>query len=283
MTSMKRMTKRTWMLVAGMVIVAVAVAWAWMATHPRNTDTFRRVDLGNGVTMDFVWIPAGDFMMGSPTNEVGHSDDETLHQVKIAKGFWMGKYEVTQKQYAAVMGTNPSQFDLGGSYPVDTVSWDDAVAFCTKVKERAGLEMRLPTEAEWEYACRAGTTTAYYTGDTKADLARAGCFNGNAERGIKIWKWDRRRQEPRSVGWHQPNAWGLYDMHGNMWEWCADWYGPYDVGMVENPTGPVTGNVRVLRGGSWDFLARCCRSAYRYWYDPSFRDHYDGFRCVLVR
>jgi formylglycine-generating enzyme required for sulfatase activity len=232
------------------------------------------VNLGNGVTMDFVWIPPGEFMMGSPTNEVGRSDNETQHRVTITKGFWMGKYEVTQKQYTAVMGTNPSQFDLGGSYPVDNVSWEDAVAFCTKVKER--------TEAEWEYACRAGTTTAYYTGDTEADLARAGCFNGNAEHGIKIWKWDRRKVEPRAVGWFEPNVWGLYDMHGNMWEWCADWYGGYPMAMVAVPLGTENGSDRVLRGGSWGNFARLCRSAYRRNFSPTNRCR-DGFRCVLSR
>jgi formylglycine-generating enzyme required for sulfatase activity len=181
------------------------------------------------------------------------------------------------------MGTNPSHFDRGGSYPVDSVSWEDAVAFCAKVKERTGLELRLPTEAEWEYACRAGTTTAYYTGDTEAELARAGCFAGNSERGIKIWKWDRRRWEPRSVGWFEPNRWGLYDMHGNMWEWCADWYGKYPTGMVVDPLGPANGSLRVLRGGSWDSNAQYCRSANRVSFDPASPGLNVGFRCVLSR
>jgi formylglycine-generating enzyme required for sulfatase activity len=222
-------------------------------------------------------------MMGSSTNEVGRESNETQHRVKITKGFWMGKYEVTQKQYRAVMGTNPSHFDRGGSYPVDSVSWEDAVAFCAKVKERTGLELRLPTEAEWEYACRAGTTTAYYTGDTGRDLARAGCFDGNAERGFKIWKWDRRRQEPRSVGWFEPNAWGLYDMHGNVWEWCADGYRAYSTETEVDPVGPETGSNRVVRGGSWRYDAQFCRSARRVSLFPSDRVSLSGFRCVLSR
>jgi formylglycine-generating enzyme required for sulfatase activity len=280
---MKRLTQRTWFLVAGMAVVAALGAWGWKTSHQVKPLDTKRVDLGNGVMMDFVWIPPGEFMMGSPTNEVGRDENETQHRVKITKGFWMGKYEVTQKQYTAVVGTNPSEFNLGGNYPVGNVSWDDAVAFCTKVKERTGLELRLPTEAEWEYACRAGTTTVYYTGDTEADLARAGCFGGNSERGFKIWKWDRRRREPRAVGSFVPNAWGLYDMHGNMWEWCADWYGEYPTGIVVDPLGPENGQSRVQRGGSWSFYAQYCRSASRVRYDPSSRSFNDGFRCVLVR
>jgi formylglycine-generating enzyme required for sulfatase activity len=264
---MKRTTILVMLVIACLLAVAVGV-WVW-DTHRVKPLGTKRVDLGNGVTMDFVWIPPGEFMMGSPTNEVERGSDETQHRVKISQGFWMGKFEVTQKQYQAVMGTNPSEFDLGGNYPVDTVSWEDAVAFCAKVKERTGVEMRLPTEAEWEYACRAGTTTAYYTGDMEADLARAGCFDGNSERGIKIWKWDRRRHEPRSVGSFVANAWGLYDMHGNMWEWCGD--------------GTENGANRALRGGSWSNFARNCRSAVRYDDRPTYRYVSIGFRCVLSR
>jgi formylglycine-generating enzyme required for sulfatase activity len=274
--------QRTLLAVIGALMALVlGVCW-WNVDRVKPIAT-KLVDLGNGVTMDFVWIPPGEFMMGSPTNEVGREINETQHRVKITKGFWMGKYEVTQKQYKAVMGTNPSEFDLGGGYPVDNVSWEDAGAFCVKVKERTGLELRLPTEAEWEYACRAGTTTRYYTGDTEADLGRAGCFDGNAERGFKIWKWDRRRREPRRVGSFVSNAWGLYDMHGNMWEWCADWYGEYPTGIVVDPLGPENGQSRVQRGGSWSFYAQYCRSASRVRYDPSSRSFNDGFRCVLVR
>jgi formylglycine-generating enzyme required for sulfatase activity len=281
---MKSIARKRWLLL-GLVCLLIAVGvgiWVWDAQRVKPLGT-KRVDLGNGVTMDFVWIPPGEFMMGSPTHEVGRLDNETQHRVTITKGFWMGKYEVTQKQYTAVMGTNPSHFDRGGSYPVDSVSWEDAVAFCAKVKERTGLELRLPTEAEWEYACRAGTTTAYYTGDTESDLARAGCFAGNSERGIKIWKWDRRRWEPRSVGWFEPNRWGVYDMHGNAWEWCADWYGAYPTGMVLDPLGTENGEYRVLRGGSWLNNAQLCRSAHRNYADPSYRDLSHGFRCVLSR
>jgi len=281
---MKHLTKPSWRLAAGIgLLLAVAVGvWLWDANRVKPLGT-KRVDLGNGVTMDFVWIPPGEFMMGSPTNEVERSDNETQHRVTITKGFWMGKFEVTQKQYTAVMGMNPSKYDLGGSYPVDTVSWDDAVAFCVKVKERTGLALRLPTEAEWEYACRAGTITAYSTGDAEADLARAGCFDGNSERGFKIWKWDRRRNEPRAVGRFEPNAWGVYDMHGNVWEWCADWYGDYPTATVADSWGPGEGEYRVLRGGSWIDDAQDCRSASRLSNNPTSCYHYSGFRCVLSR
>jgi formylglycine-generating enzyme required for sulfatase activity len=281
---MKHLRKPTWRLAAGigMLLAVVIGVWVWDVNRVKPLGT-KRVDLGNGVTMDFVWIPPGEFIMGSPTNEVGREVNETQHRVKITKGFWMGKYEVTQKQYAAVMGTNPSVYDLGGSYPVDNVSWDDAVAFCAKMKARTGLELRLPTGSEWEYACRAGTTTAYYTGDTEADLARSGCFDRNAWRGIKIWKWGRKRFEPRRVGCFEPNAWGVYDMHGNIYEWCADWYGEYPTGTVADPMGPETGEFRVVRGGSWRFDAQFCRSANSSINDPSARDTVFGFRCALSR
>jgi formylglycine-generating enzyme required for sulfatase activity len=234
--------------------------------------------------LKMVWIKPGTFMMGSPKkeksrdlNETRHRVtltkgylNETRHRVTLTKGYWMGKYEVTQAQYKAVTGKNPSEF-AGANRPVETVSWGDAVAFCRKLTERerrAGRlpgngEYRLPTEAEWEYACRAGTVGKY-----------AGELDAMA------WHGGNSSQQTHEVGRKRPNAWGLYDMHGNVWEWCADWYGDYPTGAVTDPTGSERGSYRVYRGGSWDGAARGCRSAYRYGPSPGLRWFILGFRLL---
>ncbi|OQY55364.1 MAG: formylglycine-generating enzyme family protein [Candidatus Parabeggiatoa sp. nov. 2] len=170
-------------------------------------------DLGNGVTLEMVFIPAGTFMMGSSASEQDRSSNEgPQHQVTIEEGFYMGKYPVTQAQYEAVMGNNPSH-RKGKHRPVENVSWDEAVAFCKKLSERTGKTYRLPSEAEWEYSCRAGTTTPYYFGEViKSQWAN--CRSENQ------YEYEQRTE----VGCFPPNAFGLYDMHGNVWEWCADPY-----------------------------------------------------------
>jgi formylglycine-generating enzyme required for sulfatase activity/predicted Ser/Thr protein kinase/DNA-directed RNA polymerase subunit RPC12/RpoP len=222
------------------------------------------VDLGNGVKLEMVWIPPGTFMMGSPTTETGRRKDETQHPVTLAKGFWMGKYEVTQEQWQQVMGSNPSRFsNLGPKAPVETVSWDDCQQFLTRLGSQVtgGGRFRLPTEAEWEHACRAGTTTRVNTGGTEVDLERAGWHSRNSG-------------QPKSahvVGEKAPNAWGLYDVHGNVAEWCQDWYGDYLGSATSDPTGPDSGDGRVVRGGSWLILARDYRSAIRFKFGPSDR------------
>ncbi len=224
------------------------------------------LDLGNGVKMQFVRIEAGDFLMGSPANEAGRGSDETQHRVTISKPFYMGVYEVTQGQYQAVTGRNPSRFK-GDDLPVEQVSWHDAVAFCKTLSERTGLDVRLPTEAEWEYACRAGTTTAYHTGNTisKTDA------NYSGSRTIPVGSLKK------------PNPWSLHDMHGNVWEWCADWHGDYPNGAATDPTGPANGTSRVLRGGSWYYVPGGLRAAYRGRTAPDDRGNYFGFRvCVSV-
>ncbi|MCY3017923.1 MAG: formylglycine-generating enzyme family protein [Planctomycetota bacterium] len=195
--------------------------------------------------------------------------EKPAHDVTLSAPFHMGKYEVTQAQYAAVMGTNPSHF-RGANLPVEQVSWNDAAEFCRKVSEKAGLVVRLPTDAEREYACRAGTTTTYYTGDTEADLGRAAWYSANS--GGKT----------HPVGQKEPNAFGLYDMHGNVWEWCQDWYEGYKPGAVVDPQGPPEGQLRVLRGGSWGNRAGYCRSAYRLRGFPDYRFDFIGFRVVVV-
>jgi formylglycine-generating enzyme required for sulfatase activity/serine/threonine protein kinase len=226
--------------------------------------------------IEMVWIAPGSFMMGSPESEDNYQGDETQHQVTLTKGYWLGKYEVTQGQWQAVMGSNPSNFrNAGSNAPVEQVSWDDAQEFCRKLTEKeraarrlpAGYEYALPTEAQWEYACRAGTTGAY-----------AG--NGNLD--SMGWFTDNSSSTTHPVGQKQPNAWGLYDMHGNVWEWCSDRYGDYPSGSVIDPTGAASGTLRVLRGGGWFNDARICRSAYRPpGGGPALRSVIFGFRLSL--
>jgi formylglycine-generating enzyme required for sulfatase activity len=237
------------------------------------------------IVVKLVEIPAGSFLMGSPTAEPSREDNELQHRVEITQAFQMSSTEVTQAQYELVAGSNPSKFK-GADRSVEQVSWLDAVQFCNKLSAREGLSpayrisdggvtwdaksngYRLPTEAEWEYACRAGTTMAYHTGDGESDLARAGWYSGNAG------------NDTRSVGKKTSNAWGLYDMHGNVWEWCWDRYGEYGSGSQRDPQGAANGSGRVIRGGSWINDARYCRSAFRYRNDPSDANLNLGFRVV---
>ena len=205
--------------------------------------------------MEFVLIEAGTFTMGSPPTEPGRDADEgPVHEVTISQRFYLGKYEVTQGEWHAVMGSNPSlHSNCGRTCPVERVSWEDAQAFIVALNRREGVTVyRLPTEAEWEYAARAGTQTAYHFGTAASELA------------LYAWYGELRLfGSIRPVGQKRPNAWGLYDMHGNVWEWVADWYGAYPQGSVTDPRGPATGASRVFRGGSWDFNARECRAANR--------------------
>jgi formylglycine-generating enzyme required for sulfatase activity/serine/threonine protein kinase len=234
----------------------------------------------NSIGMKLVWIPAGEFMMGSPSNEQGrHSDEGPQHKVTISKGFYMGIYEVTQAQWQAVMGSNPSNFK-GNNLPVERVCWDDAVEFCEKLSRKEGKTYRLPTEAEWEYACRAGTATPFHTGGTiSTDQANYdGDYTyGNGRKGID-------RQKTIEVGSFSTNAFGLYDMHGNVLEWCSDWYDEkyYSKSPAIDPQGPSSGSSRVLRGGSWNGYPRYCRSAYRLRLSPVSRGINFGFRVVLL-
>ena len=216
------------------------------------------------------WIEPGTFVMGSPATEEGRTGEEgPRHKVTLRQGFWMADAECTQAVYEAVMGKNPSFFK-GADRPVEQVSWHDVQAFLTKLNARIpGFEARLPTEAEWEYAARARTTKARY-----------GDFDAIA------WHWDNSAGETypatHPVKQKQPNAWGLYDMLGNVWEWCADWKGPYDSGHAYDPIGPSKGVRRVARGGSWFNGAQNVRAAFRLARDPSFRD-FLGFRFVRGR
>ena len=229
-----------------------------------------KLDLGDGVSMEFVLIPAGEFMMGSPSGEGGRDSDEgPLRRVKLSKGFYMGIYEVTQAQYRAIMGTNPSYFK-GDTNPVDRVTWDDATEFCRKVSRNEGKACRLPTEAEWEYACRVGTETRFSFGDNYSSLGDYAWYNGNSS------------SRTRSVGQKKPNTFGLYDMYGNVWEWCSDWpAGSYANTGSTDPQGSSSGTSRALRGGGWCGSPDVCRSADRNRVKPGVTYDYFGFRVVL--
>jgi len=244
----------------------------------------------NSLGMKFSYIPPGEFTMGSPETEKGRNDDETPHKVVLTKGFYLGVYEVTQEEYQQIMGTNPSDFAATGTinsrvagldtrrFPVEKVSWDEAVEFCRKLSAREGKAYRLPTEAEWEYACRAGTATPFHFGMT-CNGQEANCQGDNP--------YGRTAKGPNLerttvVGQYPPNAWDLYDMHGNVREWCSDWPRDYPSGTVTNPTGPATGATdRVGRGGAWSSYAKDCRSAIRDRFPPGLRRNNQGFRVVL--
>jgi formylglycine-generating enzyme required for sulfatase activity len=204
--------------------------------------------------------------------KAAYDNEKPAHPVTLTQPFYMGKLDVTQEQYAAVMEQNPANFkNKNKDNPVETVSWDDAQAFCKKLTEQTKERVRLPTEAEWEFACRAGTTSTYYSGDSDKDLDRV------------AWYYANSKSSTHPVGKKDPNAFGLYDMHGNVWQWCQDWWEDnYLHAAPADPQGPAQGGTRVLRGGSWGNLPVDCRSAYRFSYDPDFRYQYFGFRVVVV-
>lgn len=240
-------------------------------TLPEDALTFTSPILG----AKFVLIPAGTFMMGSPSDEQGRmdlgSDPEAQQQVTISKSFYMQTTSVTQGQWQGVMGNNPSYFKGNYNLPVEQVSWSDVQDFIGMLNRQEGTDKyRLPTAAEWEYACRAGSTTAY-------------CFGNDPGRlGEYAWYVENTRDEshPHPVGQKKPNAWGLYDMHGNVWEWVQDWQGHYLSGSVTDPEGPSTGSYRVDRGGAWYIDAGFCRSAFRLGNDPGRRFNALGFRLL---
>ena len=240
-------------------------------------DKSKRTKVSNSLGMEFVYIEPGTFMMGSPSGEPGRDDDERRHQVTLTKGFYMHTTEVTQGQWKAVMGSNPSRFqNCGDDCPVEQVSWNEVQEFVRKLNQReGGGTYRLPTEAEWEYAARAGSTTAFANGGI-SELK--GGYDANLD--AMGWYFGNSNKKMHPVAQKQPNAWGLYDMHGNVWEWCQDWYGVYPSGAVTDPTGPSSGSRRVYRGGSWNFYAKDCRSASRYRWVPSLRLSYLGFRLL---
>ena len=245
-------------------------------TGPRRGDR-KTLTLPGGETMTMIYVAPGSFMMGSPSTEEGRHNDETVHHVTLTKGYWLGETEVTQAQWESVMGNNSSRFK-GASRPVEQVSWEDCQEFIAKVNREArrqlGGEVRLPTEAEWEYACRAGSRTAYSWGNS-LNGDKANC-DGTHPYGTAIK--GPYKAATVNVRSYSPNAWGFYDMHGNVWEWCQDWYGAYPSGAVTVPKGQASGDDRVLRGGSWGNYARDCRSALRDRLRPGDCNRNCGFR-----
>jgi len=216
--------------------------------------------------IECVMVKAGTFVMGSPTSEANRYDDETQHQVTLTKDYWVSKYPVTQKQYREAMGTNPSDayYGIGDNYPVNMVSWGEAVAFCNKVGGR------LLTEAEWEFAARGGNKSSGYK-----------IYSGSNDINQVAWYWENSNSTSHPVGTKSPNELGIHDMSGNVWEWVNDWYGSYPSGAVTNPTGPETGSYRVLRGGGWNCGALICRVAIRNGNSPSNRHYILGLRVAF--
>ena len=211
-----------------------------------------------------------DFIAAKARFDAAGSEEKPGHPVTLTQPLYMGKYEITQEQYQQVIGANPSQIK-GKDNPVDNVSWDDAQAFCKKLTEQTKQNVRLPTEAEWEYSCRAGTTTTYHSGDTEKELDSVAWYGANA----------KNRSHP--VGLKKANTFALYDMHGNVWQWCEDWFEDdyYSKSPAENPEGPAQGTGRLLRGGSSYRLPMYCRTAYRNGLTPDNRKTGIGFRIVV--
>ncbi len=249
------------------------------ADQENSAVELKSVNLG-GTDYNFCWCPPGTFMMGSipvPEGDSGQSvpyadpdryDDETLHQVTISKGFWILESEVTQKLWSDILGSNPSRFK-GENRPVEGVSWDDCQAFIQELNACGyapeGYRFALPTEAQWEYACRAGTTTP--CSGKLWDCGHFAYYIGGDTFDVKLMK---------------PNPWGLYDMYGNVWEWCEDGYGSYPFDSVTDPVAPSPDGRRVRRGGSWNSVSQFCRSANRNWNAHDYRDRIIGFRLCLV-
>jgi formylglycine-generating enzyme required for sulfatase activity len=245
---------------------------------PAFTGETISLDLAEGVAMKLVLIPAGKFIMGSAADEKGGSDNEGPQRVvTISKPFYMGVFEVTQEQWLAVMGKAAKARSPG--HPVEQVDWTGATDFCKAFSRKTGKTLRLPTEAEWEYACRAGSATRYPFGDDEKRLDEYGWFIRNFKRTATAG----HDGNPSPAGQKKPNAWGLYDMNGNVWEWCSDWYADSFAGAEQiDPKGPASGECHVLRGGSWSCLPTECRSASRWIGSPG--DTQDtgtvGFRVV---
>ena len=243
---------------------SIPMAFLGCANQPGETQTF--------ASIEFQWCPSGSFVMGSPEDEAGRSDNESpQHIVSLTHGFWMGKYEVTQAQWEALMDSNPSYY-RGADLPVERVSWNDAQAFIDALNaEHPEMRFRLPTEAEWEYACRAGTSTRFYWGEDpdETEIDDYAWYEGNS--GIT--------NLTKPVGGKLPNPWGLYDMAGNVDEWCLDEYGDYPAGPVTDPLGEFLGQ-KILRGGRSDLQAIYCRSADRSFVEPENNLGFKGFRLL---
>ena len=267
-----------WIVLTNVTLTHSPYLWVDTTQPARTTRFYRAVSVA---PPNLVWIAPGSFMLGSPSNELDRAANEGPQTaVTLTRGFFLGKYLVTQGEYFAVVGNNPSSFPGQTNRPVETVSWYDAMNFCAKRTQQdlaagrisAGSHYRLPTEAEWEYACRAGTVTRFYYGD---DPAYTSLTN-------YAWYAADSGNITHPVGQKLANPAGLFDLAGNVWEWCQDWYAPaYPGGRITDPSGPSSGSTRVLRGGSWFSFAWYCRSATRSFADPASRFSVTGFRVVL--
>ena len=258
------------------ILATTPASWAVPDRKPTQDREVRK-RLVNTLGMRFVWIAPGTFLMGSSPEEKARRSDETQHRVTLTKGFYMGVHLVTQEEWQIVMGSNPGQFRGGKNLPVEQVSWDDCQEFIRKLGERDRRTYRLPTEAEWEYACRAGTTTPLYFGETiSTDQANyhGDFIYGNGAKGL-----NRARTTP--VDEFPANKWGLYDMTGNVRQWCQDWHAPFSADDVVDPKGPDAGTARVNRGGSFYLNPGYSRSASRGYYSPPSRFIYIGCRLCM--
>ena len=295
----KRITQWTQGISAGILATALSLMAGAVDTQAEPVKEGENcvIPLPQGVKLEMIWVKPGTFNMGSPEDELGRFDNETQHQVTLTRGYWLGKYEVTQRQWKAVMESNPSKF-RGDDLPVEQVSWDDAMTFCKKLTEMernaerlpSGYEYTLQTEAQWEYVCRAGTTSSLNSGKNVTTAEDDGICDNLDEVG---WYWmnggKKNWNEVKDPaicthpgGQKKPNNWGLYDMHGNVWEWCLDWWEAYPTSSVTDPKGADTGKYRVHRGGSWVSDPRYCRSALRIGRTPDYRGSRLGFRLALV-
>lgn len=252
--------------------------YVFEGARAKGTCRVLTLDIG-GETMDFVRIPKGTFTMGSPQEEEGHRDDEGQHQVEFTNDFYLGRSPVTQAQYKAITGDNPSRFK-GDRLPVEKVNWSDADAYCKALSKKLKRKVSLPSEAQWEYACRAGTRTAFHFGSKlNGDLANCDGNHPYGARTVGPYK-----MKTTAAGSYPANVWGLYDMHGNVWQWCQDWYGPYS--KLEDTRDPLqakkqSDNHKVLRGGCWEAVAAYCRTAHRLENNPDDRGYLVGFRVLL--
>ena len=249
----------------------------------------RRVYNIGGVLYPFRWCPAGTFKKGSPLKEPERNDNEPLHEVTLTKGFWILETEVTQQMWMSLFDWNPSWFSNTGTgaprvkhietgdLPVEQVTWEETALFCEALQKKSGWHVALPTEAEWEYACRAGTETAFSFG---SEISPEDANYDDSEPG-NIAQRRRAVRNPYPVAGFPSNAWGIHDMHGNVAEWCRDRYALLDEKPASDPTGSDVGSTRVFRGGAWFLDSGCCRSAYRYGIDPDTRAYYLGFRVVI--
>lgn len=257
-----------------------------ITSNPR----YLEIKIDDDTSIKLVLIPAGTFRMGSPETEFERSECEQLenrHRVKISRPFYLGKYPVTQSQWQSVMGKNPSCFK-GANLPVETVSWDDAMLYCEELNQMTGLSFRLPTEAQWEYACRAGSANAFCFGDDQTKLCEYAWFANNTGNeslvASQVHDWIRlcaNECRTHPVGEKKPNAWGLHDMHGNVWEWCSDVFGYYTNHGLTDPENLSPPSDRICRGGAWSTEAHQCRSAKRGWLNPQLRHCNYGLRLML--